>query len=86
MRPTRAPRRRASTNPIAAPFRSAIQPRPRLDDGPDLGELARMIDVLVCRRRHLGLEGQPERLDGREIVERRAANGHPNTRAPASSM
>ena len=59
---------------------------PRLHDRADLGELGREVDLLVRRRRHLGLERPPELLEHGEVVERGAAHGHPCNLAPASSM
>ena len=59
---------------------------PGLDDRADLRELGCVIDRLVGGRRHLGGERTPELLEHGQVVDGRAAHGHPCNLAPASSM
>ena len=86
MRPTRGPRRRASTMPTAAPSRSATQPKPDSTISRISASSFVVVHLLVSGRRHLCLEGAPERLERREILDGRRAHLHPCNLAPASSM
>ena len=72
--------------PTAAPSFFRQPAETRFDDGANLRQLGREVDLLVGGRRHLGLERPPELLEHGEVVEGGAAHGHPCNLAPASSM